>query len=201
MKLLRSTCSMMLVGMVIAWVAWSCRGPEGDHGPGDESAVTIPEDLRFDPLEMPADREVVPAAHPRSGQVGVPAGGSDVVPKPGSAAAADAAGLLDTAGLHGQIFRVQLLATQLYGEAQQTRRTAEEIFDRPVHVDYEVPYFKVRVGDFADRDEAEEYLMTAKSAGYSKAWVAMVNIAPQKAPPLYDSSLTPGKDNGAAGGW
>ena len=89
--------------------------------------------------------------------------------------------------INSQAFRVQLFTTKLYREAQEAVRTAEEIFDQSVYVDYEVPYFKVRVGSFADRDAAEDYQQRAKAAGYRNAWVVMVNVSIREATPLYDN--------------
>ena len=64
-------------------------------------------------------------------------------------------------------------------------QVAEEIFDRPVYLDYEVPYFKIRVGSFFDRDQAEDYMMRARAAGYKEAWVVVTNVAVREAAPLY----------------
>ncbi|UCG62838.1 MAG: SPOR domain-containing protein [Candidatus Zixiibacteriota bacterium] len=146
----------------------------------------------FDPLELPEDREVVPIEHPRPGQI---SGRTEFVeaqpsvsdttyrPSDGSPATVDS--------LYNQAYRIQLFTAKVYGEANLARQVAEEIFDRPVFMDYEVPYFKVRVGSFADRDEAEEYLMRAKAAGYTDAWVVMVNVRVKETAPLYDETALP----------
>ena len=55
-----------------------------------------------------------------------------------------------------------------------------------MYLDYEVPYYKVRVGSFGSREEAEEYQQRAKAAGYRNAWVVMVNLGVKEAKPLYD---------------
>lgn len=145
----------------------------------------------FDPLEMPEDREVVPLKHPSSGEiVGL------------SAFVEDDDEIADTLygethiaveidSLSNQAFRVQLFTSKVYGDARQAHRVAQEIFDRPVFLDYEVPYYKLRVGNFVDRETAEEYLQRAKAAGYSDAWVVVVNIRVKEAAPLYDELMLP----------
>ena len=66
---------------------------------------------------------------------------------------------------------------------------AEEIFDHPIFLDYEVPYYKVRVGSFRDKESAEVYQLRAKSAGYNNAWVVMVTVNINKAENLYEDIL------------
>ncbi len=92
---------------------------------------------------------------------------------------------MPTDSVNGQAYRIQLYTSKLYGEARHELRVAQEIFDRPVFLDYEVPYYKIRVGSFADRDKADEYLQRVKAAGYSTAWVVIVNVGVKEAAPLY----------------
>jgi hypothetical protein len=77
-----------------------------------------------------------------------------------------------------QAFRIQLFTSKEYGPAFREKTIAVEVFNQPVIMDYEVPYYKVRVGNFATREEAEKYLPMAREAGYKTAWVvkAYVNI-------------------------
>ncbi len=146
----------------------------------------------FDPLELPEDREVIPLTHPRTGDIQ----GQTAFVEADNAEAdtslsqqTDAAGKIDS--LNSQAYRVQLLTSKVYGDARYAAQVAEEIFDHQVFMDYEVPYFKVRVGSFVDRDEAEEYLMRVKSAGYTDAWVVMVNVRVKETAPLYEDLLIP----------
>jgi SPOR domain len=72
-------------------------------------------------------------------------------------------------------YRIQLYTSKLYGPASKELNIAREVFDQKVWMDYEVPYYKIRVGDFSSRDEAEKYLPTVREAGYESAWVVRVN--------------------------
>jgi len=142
----------------------------------------------FDPLELSRDREVVPSKYSRTGEIigkqviveaepsdaGMDSTESDlVVPVP----------QVDT--LNNQVYRVQVFTSRVYGDARRAARVAEEIFDQPVYVEYEVPNYKVRVGGFVDRYDAEDYRQKAKAAGYRNAWVVMVNVGIKEVAPLY----------------
>ncbi len=176
----------------------------GGSGPGEEKGDTgqsagAPENLRFDPLELTDDTQNIPARQPNRGVIGQAPSG---IPQPDADQPVDTTivGLPNqTDSLNNQVFRIQLLTTKLFGEAQTARHIAEEIFDRPVYIDYEVPYFKLRVGGFADRDEAEEYQLKAKAVGYDNAWVVVVNIDINRLPGLYDSLPVPADDSLAEG--
>lgn len=127
----------------------------------------------IDPLSLPADRILITSSSPQTSPIGAVSGTSS-----GS-------------GRSTVVFRVQILTSQGFGEARKAAQVAEEIFDQPVHVDYEIPNFKVRVGDFADRAAAEDYRRTAQQLGYSNCWVVSVTIGIIEASPLYDSLLAP----------
>jgi hypothetical protein len=188
--------SIYSITLVIALAALAgCSRPPARITEVEKGTEAPPADPRgFDPLELPRDRDIIPREHPRTGdiigrQVIVEAdaetGETDstdaglVVPEP----------MIDS--LNNQAYRVQLFTSRVYGEARKASRVAEEIFDQPVFVDYEVPNYKVRVGSFADRDAAERYQQQAKAAGYTNAWVVMVNVGVREVAPLYDDMTDP----------
>jgi cell division septation protein DedD len=177
----------LIAGLLIFLVA-ACMGPQKKQVEISETPVETAVDSRgFDPLELTADHEIVPQTHPRMGEI---KGKTLLVDSDTSSAAekstqiANLPDQIDT--LNSQAYRIQVFTSKLYGEARQAVRIAEEIFDRPVYIDYEVPNFKVRVGSFANRQDAEDYLPRVRAAGYSTGWVVMVNIAIKEAAPLYD---------------
>lgn len=99
-------------------------------------------------------------------------------------------------------FRIHLLTSTLIGQARSAEQVAAELFDQPVRLDYEVPYYKVRVGEFSLRAEAEAYLATVKKMGYDEAWVVpftrmrpseqpVDSVTPQEEPDT-DRTGTPG---------
>jgi len=48
-----------------------------------------------------------------------------------------------------------------------------------VYVDFEAPNYKVRVGDFIDRDSAESLQQDLVQMGYNSAWVLRTRINSQ----------------------
>ncbi|MBD3258071.1 hypothetical protein GF377_06525 [candidate division GN15 bacterium] len=177
---------LLLAAMVIG----GCQGPahRGVETPPAEEPATV-DSRGFDPLELPQDREVVPELYPREGTI---RGSQVLVEAQPTETVSDTAMVTvevpptEIDSLNGQAYRIQLFTSKLYGDAKEAVRVAEEIFDRPVYLDYEVPYFKVRVGSFASRDAAEDYQTRAKAAGYSDAWVVMVNLGVKEVAPVYN---------------
>jgi hypothetical protein len=133
----------------------------------------------FDPLATSQDREVVPEIYPIKGTITPDVGDSLVKPGDMSYLQSDSA-----ASVVGptEVYRVQVFTSRLYSEAARERELAEEIFNLPIYLDYEVPYYKLRVGDFELRDEAEDMLAELKNLGYSNAWVARVILRVREAP-------------------
>lgn len=73
--------------------------------------------------------------------------------------------------LTGTHFTVQITAAT---DEEVARRLAESIFEdtvHPVFVDREGDYWKVRVGAFPARSDAESYVREMVDMGFSDAWV------------------------------
>ncbi len=151
------------------------------------------------PLDLPEDNTIVPQKYPIPNSTDT---ASNVAGRRDSTAE-----LSHPPGAY-ESYRIQIFNSKTYGPAVRETNIAREIFDQKIWLDYEVPYYKVRVGDFPNRRKAEEYLPKVKSAGYSAAWVVRVNInlqtlednISQTAPPI-DSidneqpSTEPGDDS------
>lgn len=73
-------------------------------------------------------------------------------------------------------FRVQLYSTTDYYMALGVRDEASAKLNEDIYVDYEQPYYKVRAGNFTDREKAEEIKNLAKTLGYADAWVIQTNV-------------------------
>lgn len=189
--------SYRIIAVVIIVLAlWGCKGA-GRYG--EESGTqTIPETTTtdgFDPLELPQDTRIVPQLVPKRGDIKGVNSGIDTTSDTATTTTSTittAAPQMDT--LASQALRIQIHATEVFSDAKKEHRVAQEIFDQPVYLDYEVPYYKVRVGGFADRKEAENYLLKAKRAGYSNAWIVAVRVNTKEAEPLYEDIPIPVKD-------
>lgn len=174
-----------------------CGG--GPAGPSEEQPAGTDRDIAVDsrgvdPLDLPGELTALPVEYPRAGVLETQSVLQEARKPSGDTAAATTvpgAGLpeyLPTAidSIADQAFRVQIFTSKTYGEARHAFRVAEEIFDQPAYIDYDVPYFKVRVGNFATRAAAEVYQQKVKSVGYSGAWVVWVNTGVQEVSPQYD---------------
>jgi hypothetical protein len=83
-------------------------------------------------------------------------------------------------------FRVQLLATTDVDEANALKADAEAAFAGEwFYVIFDPPTYKLRAGNFVEREEAEAYAKLLQDSGYSDAWVVpekvFKNIPPRPA--------------------
>jgi hypothetical protein len=154
--------------------------------PGEKEPMESPEvrPKEFDPLGLPQDSEIIPINYPLDKT-------SD------SAVVYDSSSIRLTAdpsvsiGGTSEAYRIQLFTSKTYGDAARELKIATEVFDRQIFLDYEVPYYKVRWGDFASREEADEYLQAAIEAGYRTAWVVKINIGVQNIEDVYEDEDIP----------
>ena len=167
----------IITGLLILFLAISCnRGTIQKSTPGEEQK---PANAPFDPLATAADREVVPEVYPAEPSVSRKAG--DTLMPPGGMAFGQYDSTVSTVS-PTEVYRVQIFTSRLYAEAKREQALADEIFNLPVHLDYEVPYYKLRVGDFQTRGEAEDMVSEIKAIGYRNAWVARVILRVHEAP-------------------
>ncbi|MGB9589262.1 MAG: SPOR domain-containing protein, partial [Candidatus Hydrothermia bacterium] len=67
-------------------------------------------------------------------------------------------------------YRVQVFATIYKDKAEKIRDEVQEKVTYPVYVEEIPPFYKIRIGDFQKREEAEQFLTTVqKSLGYADA--------------------------------
>ena len=69
-------------------------------------------------------------------------------------------------------FRIQVSFTENIELANQVKNELSPLLpDQQVYVVYEAPYYKVRIGDFLSRPEANLTLRTLTERGYKDAWI------------------------------
>jgi len=82
-----------------------------------------------------------------------------------------------------QGFRVQILATNVYDEALTVRNDIITRYpDLWVYTVYEVPAYKIRIGDFVNRAEATAILNKFKGEGFRTAWIVPDRIIKNQPP-------------------
>ena len=73
-------------------------------------------------------------------------------------------------------YRVQVLATRYFERADSLALIMKNTVRDSVYVDFEAPNYKVRVGDFIDRNSAESLQQDLVQMGYNSAWILRSRI-------------------------
>ena len=73
-------------------------------------------------------------------------------------------------------YRIQVLSTQDYETAYDVQSTLMEKYNGEVYVTFDAPNYKVRVGNFQSRSEAEKIQKELMDMGYRMAWIIRTQI-------------------------
>ncbi len=74
-------------------------------------------------------------------------------------------------------YRIQIYSTLQQDEAEaEAQRAREKNPEDKVYIEFDPPYYKVRVGNCSNSDEAEEVLARLKRMGYSNAWIVRARV-------------------------
>lgn len=69
-------------------------------------------------------------------------------------------------------FRIQIAMTKEINEANTIKNDLINLFpEQNVYVIFESPYYKIRLGDFTDKESANRILPNIVDKGYKSAWV------------------------------
>ncbi len=77
-------------------------------------------------------------------------------------------------------FRVQVLASKSMTKADSLSTILNSTLDDSVYVVYETPNYKVRIGDYVIREDADNMRKNLNNMGYRSAWVIHTRITPQR---------------------
>ena len=86
---------------------------------------------------------------------------------------------LDSVQSVSEGYRVQVLATRYFERADSLAVIMKNTVSDSVYVDFEAPNYKVRIGDFIDRDSAELLQQELVQMGYNSAWILRARINSQ----------------------
>ncbi len=86
---------------------------------------------------------------------------------------------LDSVQSVSEGYRVQVLATRYFERAESLAVIMKNTVSDSVYVDFEAPNYKVRIGDFIDRDSAESLQQDLVQMGYNSAWILRTRINSQ----------------------
>ncbi len=73
-------------------------------------------------------------------------------------------------------YKVQIYLTLSEEDAESVASAARARLEEKVVVEFDPPYYKVRIGNCTSADEAEELLYRVKSAGYPDAWIVRSRV-------------------------
>jgi len=86
---------------------------------------------------------------------------------------------LDSVQSVSEGYRVQVLATRYFERAESLAVIMKNTVSDSVYVDFEAPNYKVRIGDFIDRDSAKLMQQELVQMGYNSAWILRARINSQ----------------------
>lgn len=81
----------------------------------------------------------------------------------------------------GTGYRIQIIQTTDPEEAKEVQKDAILRFDQEVYRAFDPPFYKVRVGDFVNWNDAEKIQKLAIQKGFRDAWVIRTKINLRKA--------------------
>lgn len=162
MRNISSTIILILLGSgVLADISCN-RYTAPDSGEAIEDRRTAGES-RYNLMGFPGDREIVTA--------GVPAC-DDSIREESDSLIFPEYSLVDSS--RKEIFAVQVFASKSMREAERFSDKIAPLFDEQTITDYKPPYYKVRIGNCANLDEAEALLEKVKSMGFRNAWLVRI---------------------------
>jgi len=159
--------SFALTGL-IALMLFSCTPvPPGQVAPpagGDES------ESDFDPLAQDAERPIVIDLQEEEESTAGSSEGQE-----GPSIIEDLTGPERPGVARG--YRVQIFLSDDLRDASRVMAEARERFEQEVYLEYDAPYYKVRVGDCPTEWSGEELLRVARRLGYPDAWLVRTMIS------------------------
>lgn len=176
--------AVIVIGIFM--VMWACapKPAQPTATPPEEEVVIIGEE------EAPASEETAPAPE----EAPLPETGESAVMEETEETPTTEEGTLtfeeatpasseEVTKLSGPVYgyRVQILAASIKENAERFAAEAQARFpDQRVYVEFIPPYYKVRIGDFLTREEAEAFKAKARSLGYFDAFIVETQINPPK---------------------
>jgi hypothetical protein len=164
MKNITNICKSIVV--VMACFLLACGSTITKTKPNADNRLKA--ESKFDPLGGLQDKAVITGKH--ASRISVAASHEDDSlasdnPEPGQSPISDTL---------SELFRVQIYISKFVDEAQQYASSIKELFPEGVFVEYQPPYYKVRVGEFHKAVDGETFLEHVKQLGFENAWLVRV---------------------------
>lgn len=82
-------------------------------------------------------------------------------------------------------FRIQIFSTTSYVRANEAYLNALAIiYEQPVYLTYDAPYYKIRVGNFIFRESADSFLSEKLESTFPDAWLVRTFVNPYETSPV-----------------
>ena len=149
--------------LIMLWVLVGCIRPAGGPAQSGEAPPTRPEPIQ-EPSGVPQNEDFDPLSL-----------NDDEIEFAAFRVTADTLIEDSVAGIEGprQVsgYRVQIFAAADELAARVLEDEARFQFDVPVYLSYDPPNYKIRVGNYTDKNEADDVRKAARRKGYRDAWV------------------------------
>jgi hypothetical protein len=156
-----------LMGFLVLMLFFCTPIPPGQ---GEPPADLAESEKDFDPLAQDAERPIVISSGGEDGGQ-MPA---STTPDGQTSISEDLSGPERPGVARG--YRVQIFLSDDLREASRVMAEARERFEQEVYLEYDAPYYKVRVGDCSHEWQGEELLQVARRLGYPDAWLVRTII-------------------------
>ena len=88
--------------------------------------------------------------------------------------------IVDTSLKEMDGFRVQVFATRFSRSADSIKSVLDEKVNEDVSIVFDAPVYKIRVGNFVTRNEAENMKINLVKFGYDTAWIVRSKVLARK---------------------
>ena len=88
--------------------------------------------------------------------------------------------IVDTSLKEMDGFKVQVFASRFSHSADSLKVVLDEKVDEDVSIVFDAPVYKVRVGNFVARNEAEKMRINLVKFGYDTAWIVRSKVFARK---------------------
>jgi len=77
----------------------------------------------------------------------------------------------ETDQMPNEVFRIQIFESSVASIARAEAKRFQNIFGDTVYIDFETPLYKLRIGSFKNRRNAEEAIGSISKLGAKDAWI------------------------------
>ncbi len=75
-------------------------------------------------------------------------------------------------------YRIQILASNRIDMVREQKKELEKKIKEDIIIGYEAPYYKLYIGNFTRRQDAQPLLLKIKKMGFNDAWIVSTAVQP-----------------------